>query len=66
MRVMSMSEVAGNLGVCIPTINRAIKLGKGPTLTRISDRRVGVTEENFAAWLKERAAEPAKVAEVAT
>ncbi|MGE0714097.1 MAG: helix-turn-helix transcriptional regulator [Alphaproteobacteria bacterium] len=36
------------------TLERAIERGEGPPIVRLSERRVGILESDFAAWLLAR------------
>ncbi len=51
MRILTLAEVATRLGCSRRTIERAINVGEGPTLTQISIRRIGVAEPDFEAWV---------------
>ena len=53
-RVMSIPQWCEVCGFSIWTGQRLIKAGKGPKLTQISDRRVGITVENNRKWQKSR------------
>ena len=54
MRILTMSEVAARLGCSRRTVERAISLGEGPALIRVSARRIGVSEPDFEAWVAGR------------
>lgn len=54
MRVLTLFEVAERLGCSRRTVERAIERGEGPTLTQISDRRIGVAEPDYLAWIESR------------
>ncbi len=53
-RVMTIPQWAEVNGFSIWTGKRLIKAGKGPVITQISDRRIGVTVGNNRAWQKSR------------
>lgn len=53
-RVMTKHQCAEVNGISIWTLERQIKAGKGPVLTRISDRRIGVTVGNNRRWQQSR------------
>ena len=54
MRILSLTEVAARLGCSRRTVERAISIGEGPTLTRISVGRIGVAEPDYEAWVASR------------
>jgi hypothetical protein len=54
MRVMSLPQWAEVCGFSIWTGKRLIAAGKGPVITQISERRIGVTVGNNRAWQKSR------------
>jgi hypothetical protein len=49
-RVMTKAQCAEINGISIWTLDRLIKADKGPVLTQISDRRIGVTVANNRKW----------------
>jgi predicted site-specific integrase-resolvase len=49
-RVMTIPQWAEVNGFSIWTAQRLIKAGKGPKITQISDRRIGVTVANNRKW----------------
>jgi hypothetical protein len=53
-RVMTIPQWCEINGFSIWTAQRLIKAGKGPKITQISDRRIGVTVANNRAWQKSR------------
>jgi hypothetical protein len=53
-RVMTKRQCAEVNGISIWTLERLIKAGKGPVITEISDRRVGVTIGNNRRWQQSR------------
>jgi predicted DNA-binding transcriptional regulator AlpA len=66
LSLLSLTQIAERLGVCRRTIERVVEVGNGPTLTQVSPRRFGVTEEDFQEWFKSlRHRRPARVAEAA-
>jgi predicted DNA-binding transcriptional regulator AlpA len=50
-RVRSLRETADAAGISLATLRRRIADGTGPRLTRMSQRRIGVTDRNREAWL---------------
>jgi predicted DNA-binding transcriptional regulator AlpA len=50
-RVRSLAETAALLGISIATLRRMISAGTGPTVTRLSPRRLGVRDSHRAAYL---------------
>ena len=54
-RVMTVAQWAQVNGVSVWTAQRLIKSGKGPVVTQISDRRIGITVRNNRAWQESRA-----------
>lgn len=53
-RVMTLQTWCEVNGFTIWTGRRLIKAGKGPVITQISDRRIGITVANNRAWQKSR------------
>jgi predicted DNA-binding transcriptional regulator AlpA len=53
-RILSLTEVAGLEGCSRRTVERQINLGLGPDLVQISQRRVGVREDDYANWVERR------------
>ena len=53
-RISDLDEVAQRAGTTRRNIERLNAAGKGPRLVQVSARKVGVLEEDFAAWLKAR------------
>jgi hypothetical protein len=49
-RVMTIPQWAEVNGFSIWTAQRLIKAGKGPKITQISDRRIGITVANNRKW----------------
>lgn len=54
-RVRSLPETAAVAGVSIATLRRLIAGGKGPKVTQLSARRIGIRESHLAQWLDARA-----------
>jgi hypothetical protein len=54
MRVLSIRKWCEVNGFSFDTGKRLIKGGKGPVITQISDRRIGVTLANNRAWQASR------------
>lgn len=54
-RVMTIAQWAEVNGFSVWTGQRLIKAGKGPIVTQISDRRIGITVRNNRAWQESRA-----------
>jgi predicted DNA-binding transcriptional regulator AlpA len=53
--VRSFQVTAELLGISVPTLRRMISAGTGPTVTRLSERRVGIRDSHRTAWLDARA-----------
>jgi hypothetical protein len=53
-RVLTIPQWAALNGFSYWTANRLIKAGKGPVITQISDRRIGVTVGNNRRWQQSR------------
>ncbi len=49
--VRTLSERAQEAGISICTLRRRIKAGEGPVITRLSERRLGIREDHWRAWL---------------
>ena len=54
LRVRSIKQVAAAANVSLGTMRRLIRAGLGPTTIRLSERRLGVRERDFVAWLESR------------
>jgi hypothetical protein len=54
-RVMTIPQWCEVNGFSLDTGRRLIKAGKGPVITQVSDRRVGITVGNNRAWQQSRA-----------
>jgi predicted DNA-binding transcriptional regulator AlpA len=50
-RVMTLAELAQLTGLSVVTLRRAIANKTGPTVTRLSERRIGVRVRHARAWL---------------
>jgi predicted DNA-binding transcriptional regulator AlpA len=50
-RVRSFREAAAAAGISLATLRRRIADGTGPRVVRVSVRRVGIRDRDFAAWL---------------
>jgi hypothetical protein len=53
-RVLSIRKWCEVNDFSFDTGKRLIKAGKGPVITQISDRRIGITVANNRAWQKSR------------
>jgi predicted DNA-binding transcriptional regulator AlpA len=49
-RVFTLREVAKLTTLSLATLRRTIKAGDGPRVIRLSPRRLGVRESDFAVW----------------
>ena len=49
-RVLTIPQFAEVCGFSVWTAQRLLKAGRGPKLTQISDRRIGVTLGNLRRW----------------
>jgi predicted DNA-binding transcriptional regulator AlpA len=54
-RVRSLQETAALLGISIATLRRLIAAGEGPTVTRLSPRRLGIRDSHRETFLDARA-----------
>ena len=54
LRVLTKRQCAEICDISIWTFQRLIDAGKGPIITRISDRRIGVTVGNLRRWQASR------------
>lgn len=50
-RIRSLRDTATILGVSLDTLRRMIGAGKGPRVTRLSARRIGIRDSHREAWL---------------
>jgi hypothetical protein len=57
-RVFTLREWYEANGFSKQTAKRLIAAGKGPKLTRLSTRRIGVREDHARQWLDARVIEP--------
>jgi hypothetical protein len=53
-RVMTFPQWCEVNGLSWHTGKRLIKAGKGPVITQVSDRRIGITVGNNRAWQRSR------------
>jgi predicted site-specific integrase-resolvase len=53
-RVLTIAQWCEVNGFSLDTGRRLIKAGKGPVITQISDRRIGVTVGNNRRWQQSR------------
>jgi predicted site-specific integrase-resolvase len=53
--VSSFDEWCERVGISPATGRRLIAAGKGPTITRLSERRMGIRERHHLEWLDGRA-----------
>src|SRR5262249_44904808 len=53
-RLLSIPQAAKVCGISVWTLRRLIKAGKGPRITQISDRRIGITVGNLRNWQQSR------------
>jgi len=61
-RVLTLAESALISSLSIATFRRTISAGDGPTLTRLSGRRLGVRVRDLRQWLDSRAVAPGEAA----
>jgi hypothetical protein len=54
LRVLTKAQAAKICGISIWTLKRLIDAGKGPKLTQISDRRVGIRVGDLRRWQESR------------
>jgi hypothetical protein len=54
-RVLSFAQWCSLNGISPATGRRILASGQGPTVTRLSARRIGITVGNNAAWQESRA-----------
>jgi hypothetical protein len=50
-RVRSLKETAELCGISLTTLRRRITVGKGPKVTKLSARRIGVRDDHREIWL---------------
>jgi predicted DNA-binding transcriptional regulator AlpA len=53
-RVITIKEVASRIGLSVITLQRLIRTGDGPPVTKLSTRRHGVRESHLERWLDSR------------
>lgn len=54
-RVRNLRETAAIIGLSLDTLRRLIRGGKGPRVTRLSARRIGIRDSHREAWLAAQA-----------
>ena len=54
-RVLTLSQFANNSGISLVTLRRLIARGEGPTVTKLSTRRLGIRVRHAREWLDARA-----------
>lgn len=54
-RVLTLSEFAINACISLVTLRRLIARGEGPTVTKLSPRRLGIRVRHAREWLDARA-----------
>lgn len=54
MNILNLNMVAKRIGCSRRNIERLISVGEGPTVTRLSPRRIGVAETDLEQWLLSR------------
>jgi hypothetical protein len=57
--VRPLVETAAILGISLKVLKRMIAAGDGPTVTQLSERRIGIRDSHREAWLDARARETA-------
>jgi predicted DNA-binding transcriptional regulator AlpA len=53
-RVFTLSQFASNAGISLVTLRRLIARGEGPTVTKLSERRLGIRVRHAREWLDAR------------
>jgi hypothetical protein len=56
--ILDFEECSDRLDVCLRTFRRAIERGEGPPVVMITERRRGVLQSDFMAWIKSRRVGP--------
>jgi hypothetical protein len=56
--ILDFEECSDRLDVCLRTFRRAIERGEGPPVVWITERRRGVLQSDFMAWIKSRRVGP--------
>jgi predicted DNA-binding transcriptional regulator AlpA len=54
-RVLTLFEFATLAGISLVTLRRLIARGEGPTVTKLSTRRLGIRMRHAGEWLDARA-----------
>ena len=54
-RVLTLSQFASNAGISLVTLRRLIARGEGPTVTKLSERRLGIRVRHAREWVDARA-----------
>jgi hypothetical protein len=54
MNVLSRREAARRAQQSLRSLERQIAVGEGPPIIRLSQRRIGIAEEDLEAWLASR------------
>ena len=58
MQVLDYNEAARRAGIVRRTFERILAQGEGPAIVHISERRRGILESDFEAWLMTRRRPP--------
>jgi hypothetical protein len=58
-RITSFADWCKRLGISPATGRRLLKSGKGPVITWLSERRMGIRERHNLQWLDARGEKPA-------
>jgi predicted DNA-binding transcriptional regulator AlpA len=59
-RVMTLPEIAQLTGLSVITLRRMVKDRTGPTITKLSERRIGVRVRHAREWLDARTSNAAE------
>jgi predicted DNA-binding transcriptional regulator AlpA len=54
VRVLNLDVAAQRIGCTRRTIEREIDADRGPAVVQITERKIGVLEEDLAAWIRSR------------
>jgi hypothetical protein len=54
MKIHTLPEVAEKGRISLRTLGRERQRGEGPREVSLSERRIGVTDDDFREWLKSR------------
>lgn len=54
MAILPLKKIADRHGVSLRNLQRQIARGEGPPVIQLSPRRVGIDEDDDAAWLASR------------